>query len=90
MSRDMSVVTRIKCGARSKQNNHAPCRQPAMKNARRCRLHGGKSTGPKTPEGKQKAAYANYKHGLYTNDAMIERKMVREMLKWRHEFEEFE
>ncbi len=33
------------CGARSKRYNR-PCRQPAMANGR-CRMHGGKSTGPK-------------------------------------------
>ena len=65
-----------------KQNNGRPCRQPAMANGR-CRLHGGKSTGPKTPEGKAKAARANYKHGQYTNQAMMERLRMRMMMAWR-------
>jgi hypothetical protein len=38
-----------RCGARNRAGH--PCRAPAMKNGR-CRSHGGKSTGPKTPEGK--------------------------------------
>ncbi|MGE0119887.1 MAG: HGGxSTG domain-containing protein [Dongiaceae bacterium] len=29
----------------------APCRNPAMPNGR-CRMHGGKSTGPRTEEGR--------------------------------------
>jgi len=75
------------CGARSKQNNGSPCRQPAIKKKERCRLHGGLSTGPKTPEGKKRSAEANLKHGLYTKQAILERKKVREMLKWRKDFE---
>ena len=68
------------CGARSKQNNHLPCRQPAMKNGR-CRLHGGKSTGPKTEKGRLKSAMANYKHGCYTKEAIAVRMYTRELIK---------
>lgn len=71
------------CGAKSKQNNHQPCRQPAMKNRARCRLHGGKCTGPKTLEGKKKAAEANLKHGRYTKEAMMERMQMRMMMQWK-------
>lgn len=70
------------CGAKARRNNHLPCRQPAMKNGR-CRLHGGKCQGPKTPEGKMKAAKANLKHGNYTKEAMIERKKMSIMMRWR-------
>lgn len=70
------------CGAKARQNNHLPCRQPAMKNGR-CRLHGGKCTGPKTAEGKLKSAQANLKHGRYTKEAMIERRKMRMMMRWR-------
>lgn len=31
----------------------------------RCRIHGGRSTGPKTEEGKRRANQNNIKHGLY-------------------------
>ena len=40
---DLAAVPR--CGARTRAGH--PCRQPAMANGR-CRLHGGKSTGPRT------------------------------------------
>lgn len=76
------------CGARSKQNNHQPCRQPAMKNKARCRLHGGKSSGAKTAEGKLRAARANLKHGRFSNASMIERQELRMMLRWRKDLEE--
>ena len=41
----------------------AACKTPAMKNRERCRLHGGKSSGPNTPEGKARAAAAHTTHG---------------------------
>lgn len=76
-----------RCGAKSKRNDHQPCRQPAMKNGR-CRLHGGKSTGPRTPEGKDRAARANFKHGHYTKAAIIERMEMRKMMRWRGDLDE--
>ena len=36
-----------------------------MKNGR-CRMHGGKSTGPRTPQGRERSRRANWKHGRYT------------------------
>ena len=78
----MPINSTVKlCGAKARQNKHKPCRQPAMKNGR-CRLHGGKSTGPKTMIGKRKAAFANYKDGFYTKEAIEERKYMQELLKW--------
>lgn len=73
------------CGSRCRQNKYALCTQPAMNNKKRCRMHGGKCTGPKTPEGKKRAAAANLKHGLHTNKAILERLKVRAMLKWRQD-----
>jgi len=39
-----------------------------MKNGR-CDLHGGKSTGPRTPEGLERSRKANWKHGQYSAEA---------------------
>jgi hypothetical protein len=39
------------------------CQNPTIKGRTRCKLHGGKSTGPRTPEGKARAAAAHTKHG---------------------------
>ena len=30
---------------------------------RQCRMHGGKSTGPRTPDGLERSRKANWKHG---------------------------
>jgi hypothetical protein len=51
-----------RCGARTRAGGC--CRQPAMKNGR-CRMHGGLSTGPRTPEGRARCAAARTIHGGY-------------------------
>jgi len=57
------------CGATGRQTGK-PCTLAAgfgtdhVGNGR-CKLHGGKSTGPKTPEGKAKTAQNGRLHGLY-------------------------
>ncbi len=38
-----------------------------MKNGR-CRLHGGKSTGPRTPEGLERMRQSKLKHGKFTKE----------------------
>ena len=43
------------CGARTKSTG-APCRATAVKPGGRCRFHGGRSTGPRTPAGKARSA----------------------------------
>ena len=56
--RDMKR-NRPKCGAKRKYDG-SPCQAPCFKRedgtvAKRCKLHGGASTGPKSAEGKAKA-----------------------------------
>ena len=55
-------MTAPRCGARNRQG--LPCRAPAMRGKRRCRLHGGKSTGPRTKAGIQAIRKAHWKGGL--------------------------
>ena len=40
-----------------------PCQKAALKGKTKCRLYGGLSTGPRTPECKARAAAAHTKHG---------------------------
>lgn len=54
-----------RCGARSKRTGE-PCRAPACRGKRRCRFHGGKSTGPRTPEGLANSRRARRTHGAYS------------------------
>lgn len=51
-----------RCGARCRRNGGAPCRGPAIKGKARCRMHGGRSTGPSV-EGCRKLAATRWKHG---------------------------
>jgi hypothetical protein len=67
-----------RCGATSKRTGQ-PCRGPAMANGR-CRCHGGKSTGPRTPEGAERARQAALRHGFYTAAAKAERLGARSAL----------
>lgn len=60
------IQTLPKCKARSKRSGQ-PCQQPSMSNGR-CRLHGGKSTGPRTEEGRKSISKANTRHGLYSRE----------------------
>ena len=45
----------------------------------RCRLHGGLSTGPRTPEGLERSRTARWKHGGYSREAKEERRTMRAM-----------
>jgi hypothetical protein len=56
-----------RCGARTRRTG-CPCRAPAMRNGR-CRLHGGKSTGPRTEEGRARIRAARLRHGRYTAES---------------------
>jgi hypothetical protein len=45
------MKSKTMCGAHAR-STRAPCKAKALPNGR-CKLHGGMSTGPKTPEGRQ-------------------------------------
>jgi hypothetical protein len=64
-----------RCGAKTRAPRSGPCRAPAMKNGR-CRLHGGKSTGPRTEEGLARMRAANTTHGFYTAENKAARRRV--------------
>jgi hypothetical protein len=68
-----------RCGARSKRTG-LPCRAAAMPNGR-CKVHGGKSTGPRTQEGLERSRKANWKHGRRSRAANEERQRVRSAIR---------
>lgn len=50
------------CGARTRAGTPCKarvCQKPGGKLSTRCKLHGGKSTGPRTPEGRARIAESN-------------------------------
>jgi hypothetical protein len=65
-----------RCAARRKSDGR-PCQGAAMGNGR-CRVHGGLSTGPRTPEGLERSRRANWKHGYYAAEAKAARRGGRE------------
>lgn len=56
-------MSKEKC--RATCSDGSECQAWAMDGSNRCRHHGGKSTGPKTDEGKEKAKLNAVSHGLY-------------------------
>ena len=50
-----------KCNAKTRQGT--VCQKSPLRGKKRCRLHGGLSTGPRTAEGKARIAATHYKHG---------------------------
>ena len=65
-----------RCGAKARSG--LPCRAPAMKNGR-CQMHGGKSTGPRTAEGRARMAAAHTTHGRFAACGAAERAERRYM-----------
>ena len=62
------------CTAKSTRTN-LQCGRPALKTSKnqKCQFHGGRSTGPKTEEGRLRIAKAQFKHGRETKKAREER-----------------
>jgi hypothetical protein len=54
----------LRCMAKSSRTQ-LQCRRPALKTSKtqKCSSHGGRSTGPKTAEGRARIAAAHYVHG---------------------------
>jgi len=66
-----------RCGAKTRRGTE--CQRPAYKQNGRCGLHGGQSTGAKTPEGLQRISEANLKHGRYTKDKLERKRRAAEV-----------
>lgn len=68
-------ITCVQCTAQSKRTG-VQCCAPAIAGKTKCRFHGGKSTGPKTPEGRQRCAEARTVHGRETTNMRLERSLA--------------
>ena len=53
----------FKALCRAKTRSGKPCQRIGNPKNGRCHLHGGKSTGPRTAEGRARIAAAQFKHG---------------------------
>jgi hypothetical protein len=62
-----------RCGAKTRASG--ACRSPAVHDEKRCRMHGG-AQGSGAPRANRNAR----KQGLFTRDAIAERKRIRALL----------
>jgi hypothetical protein len=65
-------VTCTQCNGLSKRTRQR-CQAPAIKDKTKCKFHGGRSTGSRTPEGKARQIEANTIHGRETRAIREER-----------------
>jgi hypothetical protein len=77
-------ITCARCQAMSKRSREQ-CRKPALSDKRVCQIHGGKSTGARTEEGRQRVAQAHLKHGEETR---ARRKQASANSAYLHELED--
>ena len=61
-----------RCKAQSSRTK-LQCAKPSLKGKAVCQFHGGRSTGPKSKEGKDRIRAAHWKHGEETLEAKAER-----------------
>ena len=78
---NQSIETRLKnlqhaprCGAKTRAGT--PCQCPSLRQRKRCRIHGGLSTG--APRGDRNG---NFKEGDWTGEAIEERRRLRSLVK---------
>ena len=70
-------ISCLRCRAKSKRTG-LQCSRPALKQSKtqKCNFHGGKSTGPKTFEGKARIGQAHLVHGNETVQIRTERQKM--------------
>ena len=70
-------ITCLRCSAQSKRTK-LQCGRPALRTSKtqKCNFHGGKSTGPKTIEGKAKISQSHLVHGQETIQKRAERQAM--------------
>ena len=68
------MLSSLRCGAKTRSGK--PCQSPAVAGKRRCRMHGG-AKGSGAPKGNKNAL----KNGLYTKEAIEERKELRRLIR---------
>jgi hypothetical protein len=77
-SRVMAQLANIRaaprCGAKTRAGG--PCQSPAIRDGKRCRLHGGHSPGAPKGHGN-----GNYRDGSFTGEAIQERQWLRSVVR---------
>ena len=73
-------ITCQRCQAKSKRTKKQ-CGAPALRNKNVCLRHGGRSTGPRTEQGRLRCAEARLKTGTETRKARTERALAMHRLR---------
>ena len=73
-----AMLSSRRCGAKTRSG--APCRAPAARGKKRCRMHGG-APGTGAPRGNKNART----HGRYTREAIEERRRLQALLRQSRE-----
>ena len=68
-----SMLASPRCGPKTRSGG--ACRSPSVYGKKRCRMHGG-APGSGAPKANQNAR----KHGLFTRDAIVERRQIQALL----------
>jgi hypothetical protein len=68
-----AMLASPRCGAKTRAGT--ACRSPAVRGKKRCRMHGA-APGSGAPRANRNAR----KHGLFTRDAIAERRQIRTLL----------
>ena len=74
MKREYSFQKAPRCHATSKRTGQR-CKAPAVRGWTVCRFHGARGGGPKGTRN------GMYRHGLYTKEAVEERRLLAELLR---------
>src|SRR5215469_5021133 len=69
-----------RCGAKTRTTGQ-PCKHLARKGPGRCRLHGGRSTGPKSAAALNAPKTKMTKHGWFSQEAVAARNEQRAVLR---------
>jgi hypothetical protein len=72
------MLASLRCGAKTRSGGM--CKSPAVQGKKRCRMHGG-APGSGAPRGNKNAQ----KHGLYTREAIAQRRQLRELMRQSRE-----
>ena len=67
------MLASLRCGAKTRCGG--ACRSPAVSGRKRCRMHGG-APGSGAPRANRNAR----KHGLFTGEAIAERRQIQALL----------
>ena len=82
MKREYAFQTAPRCTATSKRSGK-PCQAPAVRGWTVCRFHGARGGGPKGERN------GMYRHGIYTQEALEERRLVNDLIRQARETMDF-